>query len=150
MSASTPGAAGRAVLSLPDRGQAGVARQALTRLGFAVDLIDDGDEVTRLIEQGVYTLTAASRTVAAAGMPPTLYQRLNRLSPAARRRVFVLLVGNEFKSGDATQAFTVCADLVLHTRDLGQFEHLLQSTIAERQRLYQAFLDARLRFEASS
>ena len=30
---------------------------------------------------------------------------MSRLSPDARRRVFLVLVGDEFKTGDGTQAF---------------------------------------------
>jgi predicted Zn finger-like uncharacterized protein len=145
-----PTGAGRAIVVLPDRERASATTSTLARLGFAVETIDDGDEAARLVEQGTCTLLAATKTVAGTGLPPTLYQRLNRLSTTARRRVFVLLVGDEFKSGDGTQAFTVCADLVVHPRDLGTFDNLLHVTMGERQRLYQAYLDARLRFEASS
>jgi predicted Zn finger-like uncharacterized protein len=145
-----PTGAGRAIVVLPDRGRASATTSTLARLGFAVEALDDGDEAARLVEQGTCTLLAATKTVAGTGLPPTLYQRLNRLSTTARRRVFVLLVGDEFKSGDGTQAFTVCADLVVHSRDLATFDNLLHVTMAERQRLYQAYLDARLRFEASS
>ena len=48
---------------------------------------------------------ATARRRAAAGRPESLYQRIMRLSPDQRRRIFVILVGDEFKSGDGTQAF---------------------------------------------
>jgi hypothetical protein len=70
-----------------------------------------------------------------------------RLSADQRRRIFVILVGDEFKSGDGTQAFLVMADLVLSAREAGAADQMIRSTINERKRLYQAFYEARKRFE---
>jgi hypothetical protein len=80
----------------------------------------------------------------------TLYQRITRLSPDTRRRIFLILVGDDFKSGDGTQAFVALADLVLSTRDAAGAEIAIRNTLTERTRLYQAFTDARRRFEASA
>ena len=60
-----------------------------------------------------------------------------RLPIDARRRVFVILVGDEFRTGDGTQAWAAQADLVLHPDDAARCEHLIRSTMAERKRLYQ-------------
>jgi len=142
-------AAGRAVVSLADRAQAGAITTPLTRQGYQVDNIDNPEEASRLIEQGVYDLVVANRSASAAGKE-SLYQRMSRLSPDSRRRMFLVLVGDEFKTGDGTQAWIAMADLVLHTRDLGNADALLTKTVEERTRLYQVFLDARKRFEISS
>jgi hypothetical protein len=142
-------AAGRAVVSLSDRGQAGAAALPLTRQGYQVDTIDSPEEGSRLIEQGVYDLVVTSRAPAAAGKE-TLYQRLARLSPDARRRVFLVLVGDDFKTGDGTQAWITMADLVVSGRDLATMDSVLTKTVEERNRMYQAFIDARKRFEISA
>ncbi len=134
----------RALVALPDRGQAATVAQLLTRLGYSADTLDDWEEGGRLLEQGVYELAATAR-VAGAGGKESLYQRINRLNPENRRRLFVLLVGDEFRSGDGTQAYTCLADLVLHSREASGADALLKGTLAERQRLYQAFFDAQRR-----
>jgi len=144
-----PGGAGRAIVALPDPSQADLVARALTRLGFAVETVQSAEEAARSIEQGACALLATNKTTAGIGVPPTLYQRLNRLSGTARRGVFVVLVGNDFQTGDTHQAFSSSADLVLHPQDLAGFDGLLRATMAERQRLYQAFLEAQARFEAS-
>jgi hypothetical protein len=59
-------------------------------------------------------------------------------------------VGDEFASGDGTQAFAALADLVLHARDAGQADALLRAALDERRRIYQAFHDARRRFETAA
>lgn len=147
----TPAAqnAGRAVVALPDRGQAGAIASALGRQGYQVDTIDNADEGSRLIEQGVYDLVVTSRAAAPAGKE-SLYQRLSRLSPDARRRVFVVLVGDDFKTGDGASAWTAMADLVMTPRDSGALDAILIKTVEERTRLYQVYMDARRRFEASA
>jgi predicted Zn finger-like uncharacterized protein len=140
---------GRALVALTDKAQAGAMALPLTRQGYQVDSIENPEEGSRLIEQGVYDLVVASRA-AAAGGKETLYQRMSRLGPDARRRVFLVLVGDDLKTGDGTQAWIALADLVVHPRDLGSIDAVLTKTVEERTRLYQVFLDARKRFEISA
>ena len=142
-------ASSRALVALTDRTQAGAIALPLTRLGYQVDTVDNPEDASRLIEQGVYDLVVASRAAAPAGKE-SLYQRMSRLSPDARRRVFLVLAGDDFKTGDGTQAWIALADLVLNPRDLGNADAILAKAVEERTRLYQVFLDARMRFEISS
>lgn len=120
---------------------------ALERLGFHVDAVDDVEEGARLLEQGVYEVAVTARAAAEPGKPETLSQRMLRLPADVRRRLFVILVGEEFRSGDGTQAWAAQADLVLHPADAARGEHLVRATLSERKRLYQPFLDARRRIE---
>jgi CheY-like chemotaxis protein len=139
----------RALLALPDPAQAAAIAQTLARQGYSVEPFDDAGEAARLLEQGLYSVVVTSRTTAVAS-GETLLQRVARLNPEGRRRVFLVLVGDEFKTGDGTQAFAAMADLVLSGRDAGQADGPLRSAMSERARLYQMFSDARRRFEASA
>ena len=94
-------------------------------------------------------MVATTRAAASAGRAESLYQRITRLSPDQRRRIFVILVGDEFKTGDGVQAFAVMADLVVNAKDAGAADGQIRTVMAERKRLYQAFVDARRRFEAA-
>lgn len=143
-------AAGRALVALPDPNAAAAAALLLSRQGFSVDTLEDPSESLRLLEQGLYVALCTARVASASPRGETLYQRACRLSPDARRRLFLLLVGDEFRSGDTTQAFAAQADLVLRANDAGHADALLRAALDERQRLYHAFLDARRRAEAVS
>jgi predicted Zn finger-like uncharacterized protein len=121
---------------------------ALVSLGYNVDAVDDIEEGARLVEQGVYEVAVTARTPSEPGKPETLAQRLLRMPADARRRVFVILVGEEFRTADGTQAWVAQADLVVHPNDAARCDHLIRSTMAERKRLYQPMLDARRRMEA--
>jgi predicted Zn finger-like uncharacterized protein len=124
-----------------------VLRQALVNLGYNVDSVENIEEGTRLLEQGVYEVAVTSRAPVEPGKPETLAQRMLRFPADARRRVFVVLVGDEFRSGDGTQAWAAQADLVLNPSDASRSESLIRATISERRRLYQPFNDARRRIE---
>ena len=123
-------------------------QQALVALGFNVDLVDDVEEGARLLEEGIYEVAVTARTPPQPGNPESLAQRMLRMPIDTRRRVFVILVGDEFRTADGTQAWSVQADLVLNPADTGRCEHVLRSTLAERKRLYQPFLDARRRIDS--
>jgi predicted Zn finger-like uncharacterized protein len=123
-------------------------QQALERLKFNVDTVDDIEEGARLLEQGVYEVAVTARTPPEPGKPETLAQRMLRMPLDARRGVFVILVGQEFRTADGTQAWAAQADLVVNPADAGRCEHLIRSTMAERKRLYQPLVDARRRIES--
>ena len=123
--------------------------QALVRLGLNVDTVQDVEEGARLLEQGVYEVAVTSRAGSEPGLAETLAQRMLRLAPDVRRGVFVILVGDEFRSGDGTQAWAAQADLVVNPADAARAETLIRATMSERRRLYQPYLDARRRVESA-
>lgn len=138
---------GRALVSVPG-GQAGNVALPLTRQGYQVDTSEGAEDNARLLDQGVYDLVVTTRAEAPAGRE-SMYQRVMRLTPENRRRIVLVLVGDDFKTGDGTQAWSVNADLVVNTRDAGAVDAVLLRTVEERQRLYQAFNDVRRRHEAA-
>jgi len=147
MSAADGSHGPQALVAFADPAHAAAITPTLSRLGYHVETVADFEDGARLVEQGVCQVVATSRAAAAAGRPETPYQRIARLSPDARRRVFVILMGDEFQSGDGTRAFLAQADLVLHPRDAGTADQVIRVTIAERKRLYQLFDEARKKFE---
>jgi len=142
---ATPGE--RAIVSFPDPGLAQTVAQTLTRLGYATDVVP-AEDAARILEQGLFTMAATARVAAAQGKE-SLYQRLTRSSPDARRKIFVILAGDEFKTGDGTQAWAVLADLVLSSRDAGMADNAIRTVMAERNRLYQVYVEAKRRHEES-
>ena len=135
-----------AIIALAGPAAAGL-QATLVSLGFNVDTVDDIEEGARLVEQGIYEVAVTSRSQAEPGKPETLQQRLLRMPADTRRRVFVILVGEEFRSGDGVQAWAAQADLVVHPNDAARCDHLIRATLQERKRLYQPLEDARKRIE---
>jgi predicted Zn finger-like uncharacterized protein len=139
----------RALVALPDRGQAGNIALMLTRLGYSVESLDDWEEGGRLLEQGVYQVVVTS-PIGAPGAKESLYQRAVRISSEARRRIFMVLVGDNLKTGDGTQAFVLQADLVVASRDAATADAIFRNTHAERARVHQVFHEARKRADAAA
>jgi predicted Zn finger-like uncharacterized protein len=138
----------RALIALSEKSQAGAMTLVLTRLGYQVDTFDDPAEGGRLLEQGVYDVVVTAK-IAGSLMKESLYQRMARLGAEARRRVLLVLVGDEFKTGDGTQAWSFQADLVINSRETAAADAVFRSVAGERNRVYQCFTEARKRFEAS-
>lgn len=136
-----------ALVALPDATLAETVTAALGRLDFNVDVVEDVEEGARLLEQGAYALAVTSKGGGGPGTPETLAQRILRLSPEPRRRVFVVLVDDQFATADGTQAWAAQADLVVNAREADSSDHLIRATIQEKKRLYQPFLDAGRRME---
>ncbi|MGD8896640.1 MAG: zinc-ribbon domain-containing protein [Acidobacteriota bacterium] len=136
-----------ALIALADTGLAKTLTGVLGRLDYNVDVVGDVEEGARLLEQGAYALAVTSSNSAKPGGPMTLAQRMLRLTPDPRRRVFVVLVSEDFATADGTQAWAAQADLVVNPRDAEVCENVIRSTLAERKRLFQPYLDARRRIE---
>jgi hypothetical protein len=151
MGASDPSrsAATQVLVAVPDRSVAGALTLPLTRLGHTIEMLDTPEEGGRLLEQGVFGIVITTRTAPVPGKTEMLYQRVTRLNPEARRRIFLILVGEDLKTADGTQAFILQADFVVHPKDAGNVEGALLNAMNERHRIYQAFLDARKRAEAA-
>lgn len=132
---------GTALISLPSPEQASTVGTMLGRLGFASEGLDPQlEEKVLKLQQGEYPVVATSRN----GVPEerNLYRVVCTLPPDIRRRVFLVLVGDEFKTGEGAQAFAVLADLVIHSSDAPSAERLVARTMIERRRVYQTFWDA--------
>jgi hypothetical protein len=140
---------GQVLVALADRALTEALTAPLRRLGYGIDTLDRPEEGGRLLEEGFYEVVVTSKTAAVPGKGESLYQRVVRLPPDARRNVFLVLAGDEFKTGDGAQAFVAQADLVVGA-EAGDVEHVLLNTMAERTRLFQVLREARRRFEEAA
>ena len=109
--------------------------------GFVAGMQADLSQAFPLGDQSV-SCVAAHFSVYTLQEEKDLYRIVRTLSPEIRRRVFLVLVGDEFKSGEGTQAFSMLADLVVHSGDAANAERLVAQTMIERRRVYQTFWDA--------
>lgn len=142
-------APGQVLVALNDPALSQSLTAPLRRLGYEIDTLDRPEEGGRLLDEGFYEVVVTNKTAGVPGKSESLYQRLIRLPPDARRGIFLVLVGDEFKTGDGTQAWGAQADLVIGN-DSGDVESVLLNTMAERTRLFQGYNDARRRFEEAA
>lgn len=138
----------RALVALDDKQRAAEIARCLGLLGYEVDIMADADAV-RAIEQAAHVIVVMARTVAESGAL-TCYQRLFLLNSDLRRGFFLILVGDEYTTGDGVQAFVVHGDLVVASPDAGSCEFVIRERLIERSRLFRVFVDCKRKFEAAT
>lgn len=131
----------RALVWLADKNHSDAMSGLLERLGYKTEYIDVWEQKIEDIHQGRYDIIATHKNGTSTNGDKDLYRLLNMLPPEVRRRIFMVLVGDEFKTGNGTQAFTTMADLVCNPQDLSSTDILFRSTVTERARFYRAFLE---------
>jgi len=137
----------RALVALDDKQRAGELTRSLMRLGYEVDIMPDAEGV-RAMELGAHVIVAMARTVAESGAL-TCYQRLFLLPSDIRRQFFLILVGDEYTTGDGVQAFVVHGDLVVASPDAGSCEAIVRERLIERARLFRVFIESKRKNEAA-
>jgi len=73
------------------------------------------------------------------GSPVTHY--LNHLSMSVRRKIFLALVSDKFKTMDNMMAFTLSANLVINPADLSKLRLILNKAIPDHDKFYKIFTD---------
>jgi hypothetical protein len=138
--APPPGPAVKALVAIPTADLSAAIAAVLGRLGFVVDQIDSADDKILRLQQGEYAVVASSRN----GVPEdrSVYRMVQTMPPEIRRRLFLVLVGDDVQTGEGIQAFALLADLVVQSKDAASCDRLLAQTLHERKRVYQTFWDA--------
>ena len=136
----------RSLVALDDKKRAAEIAGCLGKLGYEVDVMSDSDGV-RMLDQQAHVIVVMARTVAEGGAL-TCYQRLFLLNADLRRAFFLVLLGDEYTTGDGVQAFVVHGDMVIASPDAGSCEVSLRDRLLERARLFKVFVDCKRKEEA--
>ena len=66
---------------------------------------------------------------------------LNHLSMSVRRRMFVTLISEEFKTMDELMAFALSVDLIINMKDIEKIAVILKHAISAHEKFYKVFTD---------
>jgi DNA-directed RNA polymerase subunit RPC12/RpoP len=66
---------------------------------------------------------------------------LNRLNMSVRRRIFVALMSDNFKTMDDMMAFALSANVVINTKDLEKLPPILKKAVSDNEKFYKVFID---------
>jgi hypothetical protein len=128
------------LVALASRDSSPPIAAVLERLGFAVEAFDAPEDKALRLQQGDFAIVVTERN----GVPEeaSVYRMVQTLPLEIRRRVFLVILGDDLQTGEGTQAFAWAADLVVQTKDAASCDRLLAQTLHERKRVYQTFWDA--------
>jgi hypothetical protein len=115
-------------------------KSALRDLGYVVDLPASVDHALHRLRFNQYRIIGLTEHFAGS-VPNPVAGYLAGLNMNARRDVFVVLVGERFRTADHLQAFIESVDLVVHPDELSHIETLIMKGLREKERFYKVFLD---------
>ncbi|OPX35225.1 MAG: hypothetical protein B1H12_09225 [Desulfobacteraceae bacterium 4484_190.2] len=70
-----------------------------------------------------------------------ILQHINSLSMSVRRRIFLALVADEFKTMDHMMAFAMSGNMVINGGDLDRLTSIMQHAISDNEKFYKVFTD---------
>ena len=70
-----------------------------------------------------------------------IVNHLNRLGMPVRRRIFLALLSEKFKSMDNMMSFAMSANAVFSTKELDRLGLMLRKAVTENDKLYKVFMD---------
>ena len=134
-----PGQRAALLYSAPEEDH-GQVKAVLQRMGYAVDVqtaVDQAVDQLRLNQYQIVVLSSPAKQTS----PNSIMDYLAGLNMNIRREIFVVLIGDGFKSADHLQAFMKSANLVLHPADLPHMESLLTQGLQDLTRFYKVFIE---------
>ena len=66
---------------------------------------------------------------------------LNHVSMSVRRKVFLVLIGDNFVTMDQMMAYSVSANLVVNRKDIQKLDNVLKRGISDHEQFYKVLMD---------
>jgi predicted Zn finger-like uncharacterized protein len=66
---------------------------------------------------------------------------LNRLPMSSRRKIFIALIGDKFKTMDEMMAFALSANSVINTKDIDRLSSVLKKALTDNEKFYKVLMD---------
>jgi CheY-like chemotaxis protein len=118
----------------------GELRAMLEGMGYVVDIPAAADHALQRLRFNQYHVILLDDDVV--GKPPNpVVGYLAGLNMTTRREMFVVLIGQRFKTGDHLQAFIESVNLILHPDDLPQLVTSLSRGLRDHERFYKVFTE---------
>jgi len=70
-----------------------------------------------------------------------ILHHVNHLPMSTRRKMFVALIGDNFKTMDQMMAFAMSANVVINREDMDRLAAILKHTISDNEKFYKVFMD---------
>jgi CheY-like chemotaxis protein len=115
-------------------------RAMLEGMGYVVDIPASADHALQRLGLNHYRLILLDDNFEEQS-PNPVASYLAALNMNNRREIFVVLIGQRFKTADQLQAFMESANLLIHPDDLPQLETFISRGLREHERFYKVFTE---------
>ena len=99
------------------------------------------EKIKAALDEVDYNSIRAENTQEAVAKMRFIFEYLNHLSMSFRRKMFVLLIGDKFRTMDHMMAFTMSANLVANWKDLDKLSNILRRSVSDNEKFYKVFMD---------
>jgi predicted Zn finger-like uncharacterized protein len=106
--------------------------------GYVVDMPATIDQVLQRLRFNQYQIILLDDDFEGKS-PNPVAEHLAMLNMSTRREMFVVLIGERFKTADHLQAFMESVNLILHPDDLPHIATLIDQGLHEHERFYKVF-----------
>jgi CheY-like chemotaxis protein len=118
-------------------------RSKLKKMNYRITEVSSQRDAMKNMRFHVYNLIVLNESFENSSLENNhILRYVNSLNMAMRRDIFVVLVGNNFRTMDNMTAFANSVNIVANATDLNQLEVILKKSLADHQEFYQTFKTA--------
>lgn len=131
-----------ALIMIPETHPSEGVTEALDQLGYnAIQAANSREAIAKMRLQHFDLVVLSERFDGTPLNGSPVLEYLNHLSMSVRRRMFVLLMSDGFRTMDHMMAFAMSANLVANWKDLGRLSSILGRALSDNERFYKVFMD---------
>ncbi|WP_148202477.1 response regulator [Syntrophus aciditrophicus] len=116
--------------------------QALFSLGYSVKEAESVRDALKKMRFHVFDVIVVNADFDEGKGARELLTALELLDVSIRRRIFVTLVGDSFRTRDSMAAFHRSVNLVVHTGDLNELGTIVKNGVQENKAFYHTYMEA--------
>lgn len=123
------------------------AGSALESLGFKCIYADSTRDALGKLRFHLFNLVLLTDTFDSQDiLYSPIMNYLNRLPMSSRRKIYVAVIGDRFKTMDEMMAFALSANAVMNTKDIDRMGAILKKGLADNEKFYKVLTDTLAEF----
>ena len=132
-----------ALLCEPDPAVRGKIKSTLKNMGYNVTEPESDRDALKQMRFHVFDLVVLNEVFSSENPDENnVMKYLERLPMATRRKIFVVLVSNRFRTTDNMAAFNKSVNIVVNTKSIDEIEKIIKRGLSDNAAFYRVFKDA--------
>jgi hypothetical protein len=116
--------------------------EVLEELEYKVQLAQTPDHAAHKIKYFLYDIVILHETSMGVALKENpVYELILKLPMSDRRKIFVILVGDKFKTADNMRAYSLSVNLVVNEKNFDKIEIILKKAFSDNNAFYKIFKD---------
>lgn len=121
----------------------GAVSAALEGLKYSVESAQSTDDAFDKLKFNQYGIIVLNECFSGSSSENNAVHKFLKLMPMSeRRRIFLALIGKDFKTGDNMTAFAKSSNITVNAKDISNFKAILKKSIAENDQFYKVFRES--------